>query len=330
MCVFPGVCVAFAHIVCALQHALTVYHTDETTIEGAALGGLILSNAKWLSVEPSPFHAASKEIVIKRLQMLSELPSQEPFVSRACSCMCQKAGTPDQVPITKMQRTRCGCIQPGHKQFWARAVVLALLLVALACLQCALVLHRIHARFRSISPDPSHAGSLPPALTLSLSISPTHTTTRPLSYQADPTSNITRPPTVVSEAHAAFAALEEDGELTITHGGDDECAMNVYAQEEFDVEVMQHTSYNKQVLKEKRGDKGDDSTRGKKAKTSKEPETKTQQMTRLLKTVTGASKKQMVAYIEEVGGVSQFKEDGCTVADAKELKERLRGHLGIV
>lgn len=242
---------------------------NETTIEGAALGGLILSNAKWLSVEPSPFHAASKEIVIKRLQMLSQLPSQEPFVSRACSCMCQKAGTPDQVPITKMQRTRCGCIQPGHKQFWARAV-------------------------------------------------------------ADPTSNITRPPTVVSEAHAAFAALEEDGELTITHGGDDECAMNVYAQEEFDVEVMQHTSYNKQVLKEKRGDKGDDSTRGKKAKTSKEPETKTQQMTRLLKTVTGASKKQMVAYIEEVGGVSQFKEDGCTVADAKELKERLRGHLGIV
>mmetsp|Transcript_55751 Transcript_55751/g.90298 ORF Transcript_55751/g.90298 Transcript_55751/m.90298 type:complete len:112 (+) Transcript_55751:1101-1436(+) len=58
---------------------------SQTTIEGAAHGGLILSNYKWLSTEPSPFHAASKEVVMKRLQMLSQLPAQEPFESRLCA-----------------------------------------------------------------------------------------------------------------------------------------------------------------------------------------------------------------------------------------------------
>ena len=50
--------------------------------------------------------------------------------------------------------------------------------------------------------------------------------------------------------------------------------------------VMEHTRYNNQVLREKRGDTGDEFTEGKKAKTGEEPATKTQEMTRLLKTVT--------------------------------------------
>jgi len=154
--------------------------TGQTTIEGAAHGGLILSNYKWLSTEPSPFHAASKEVVMKRLQMLSELPAQEPFESRLCACMCTIGGTSDQVPITPMQRTRCGSIQPGHQEFWARAVVFTLSLVLpLAVRACAL--YHLHSCFCSILPshavfmDFSHTHT---DLTLSCGLSPSCITTR--------------------------------------------------------------------------------------------------------------------------------------------------------
>ena len=148
--------------------------------------------------------------------------------------------------------------------------------------------------------------------------------------QADHTSNITRPPTVVIEADAAFTALEEGAAKTMMHGGDEECVMNAFVEEEFESTVMEHTSYNKQILKEKRAGTGDDGKGPKKARTGKKPESKTQEITRLLKTSSGASKKLMVAYIDEVGSVNKFKSDGCTVVDAKELTQRLRLHFGMI
>ena len=65
---------------------------------------------------PSPFHAATAEVVLERLRKLHQLP-REGTASTAVCCRCTNPTCTD-APITAFQRTRPGCVQRGHDEFW--------------------------------------------------------------------------------------------------------------------------------------------------------------------------------------------------------------------